>query len=192
MKPFLQAYNDQQIIVPCNFLHLKRNYSILKRVAPKPASQHRCSRDAQPRVSPIIEKLIVSNSSPPSLVGYCFRLESSHRRVWWLICTEGSYICRHKGRCNLRANGCTDLEELQHAVFWSHPKLYFSITVSTLSSTMPTIFAISIDIYKNRCLFIYSAWLRISSRLFSEENKLVSRKTPKYLQIWIRIQIPKL
>ena len=81
MKPFLQAYNGQQIIVPYNFLHLKRNYSILKRVAPKPASQHWCSRDAQPCVPPIIENMIVSNSNPPLLVGRFFRLESSHRRV---------------------------------------------------------------------------------------------------------------
>jgi hypothetical protein len=65
MKPFLQAYNGQQIIVPYNFLHLKRNYSVLRRVAPKPTSEHWCSRDAQPCASPIIDKLIVSNSNPP-------------------------------------------------------------------------------------------------------------------------------
>ena len=65
MKPFLQAYNGQQIIVPYDFLHLKRNYSMLERAAPKPASQFWCSRDAQPCVSPIIEKLIVSNSNLP-------------------------------------------------------------------------------------------------------------------------------
>jgi hypothetical protein len=114
MKPLLQAYNGRQIIVPYNFLHLKRNYSILRRVAPKPASQHWCSRNTPPCVSPFIEKLIVSNSNPPSLVGHCcFRWESSHRRVWWLICAEGSYIGRQTGRRKLRANGCTDLRNFK-------------------------------------------------------------------------------
>jgi hypothetical protein len=122
----------KSLLKACDGLTYALQLSVLKnklfnneRVAPKPDSEHWCSRELQPCLSVIIDELILSNFNPsPLLAGHYFRWESSHVCVWWLICAEHTYPGCHEKR-KLRPNGHTELEEIQ--VLWLTFLFFFPV-----------------------------------------------------------------
>jgi hypothetical protein len=88
MKPFLQACNEPASYSPTyNFLHLKQNHSILRRV-PQTCLKHLFSRWAQSCMSTVIDNLIPHISNLPRCQNATSGELPSHGRVRWLICLE--------------------------------------------------------------------------------------------------------